>query len=83
MGLITIEDADRSILNEINRIAEINGQYVKVDDASGQDLVNIMISNNQKCMIIFEDDCVTFRNRDNSYFSISISISDFSSITIL
>lgn len=83
MRLITIEDADISALSSIHYIAEINEQYVKVTEKLEKGIVDVIITNNQKCIIIFDDDSVTFQNRDNPKYSVSISLADFSSITIL
>lgn len=83
MGLITIEDVDVSALSSIYYIAEINEQYVKVTEKLEKGIVDVIITNNQKCIIIFDDDLVTFQNRDNPKYHVSISLADFSSITIL
>lgn len=83
MELIKIEDANISTLASINYITKINGQYVKVIDKSERGIADILITNNQNCIIYFDDDEVTFYNKDNAKYYISMSITDFSLITIL
>ena len=83
MGLITIEDLEISALSSIHYIADINKQYVKVTEKLEKGIVDVIITNNQKCMIIFDDDEAIFYNKDNAEYSARISIADFSSITIL
>lgn len=82
MSVIIIEDISISIADRIENIASINGQIVRIESA-GDNLVNVCLSQNEKCGLSFRRDDVLIYNIEQTNHFVSFSVSDFSSIKIL